>query len=601
MPNSPQMLAQILRRPDSARYNLIQLRDAKDPGEAHRDAVAAALKADAGSDKLAREALEGDGWAENARARWAVDLRREASALVQSATDAAGVALEPGREGEDGKHGRLAAPLDPQAGETPDGPALALDLAGIEYLESLAERLGTPDSADADRLRHQSRGRWSAYTADPEGTAPDPLSEALAEHTNGDPAERLTNRGNLWAWWVREETPGEPVPRSQIATHKPNLGSWRFYGLSDNAEGDFLPALRGPAPFLRHLAWVLWHGRWRAEAERLKGARNALDRNPAGLLAPVYRGVGDALVLARPDYESRRLVAADGRQLPLLPATALDRLTGAPALGKLTAQRLVRWLVWSATQGFHLGRWGRVELPGGVVAEHHRTGVNLVVNGGLSALQEAIGARSNKASNEIRDVLNVLNSTRLEWDAPGDCGAETLIGWREETLRTGPDSPAVLTIRVGPLLCPNLAPMLPKGSRDRLIVPVLPLPDLPSHSSQSTPAARLDWLAIRCFAERGREALAHGGVVMDWDQLAKDAGLSANGLRKALALWTTGNAPRWVEVRPGRWDLGEGEPTVKAARDFILDGARRSEKAAEAGRRSGAARRRKMGGRKRKG
>ena len=584
-----EMAATSLSRPLAARYGLVWLRDARDPGRWHRDAVAVALASDA--DSLAREALEGDGWAADARNAWAGTLRREASRMVAEVAEAEGLVLDLPQIEADARGVASWLPgglLPVTPADTPDGPALALDLAGIRWLEGLAARLKVPTAPGAEGLRADARERWANYQRDPNGPAADPLSEALAEH-HADALSGLnllTNSGALWAWWTREEEPHDPQPWGGGFLRAGQRG----YELPQG--GYMLPATVHPPPFLRRLAWVLWRGLWKGEAEKRQKAHN----QAPGLVAPVYGRVGDSLVMARPDKDLGRLIGTkDGRQLPLLPATSLDKLTGAPALGKLTSQRLVRWLIWSAAQGHYRGTAGLVELEPGVDAEHHATGVNLIVTGGLQRLAEAIGANSNKASGEIRDVLNVLNGTRLDWDAPGDRGAETLIGWRET--KAAPDAPAILKIRVGPLLCPGLAPSLPKGSPDRLIVPVLPFPSMEGLATrQMNAAARLDWLAVRELAERCQAAASNGGAFIPWDRLAKEAGASSAALKCAMAAWTSGPAPRWVEPSPGLWMLGDADPAVRAARDFILDGGERRIAASKAGTKSGRNRRRKIKG-----
>lgn len=608
----------VLRGSIAARFSLLWLRDTRDPGGPHYGSVADVLKAggEAGDD-LAYDALEGDGWAADARGRWAGDLRREASALVTTATEAARLVLEvpdPVEEERpawfpEGVSGvtvqRPGAEIEPVAGEHPDGPALALDLAGIKALEELAAGLGEADTAGAETLREEARARWVAFLKDPDGPAADPVADAMDRYAPMLKVDRLTNRAALWRWWVREEKPNgangnvEVVAGDSIATHKAELGPWRFYQLDPDRERVFIAEVLTP-PFLRRLAWVLWHGRWRAEAERLKSAHETLDLNPAALAIVVHSKVGDALQRARPTSDGR-LIGADGDQLPLIPTATMEDLEALKVLGTLTGHRTIRWLIYAGNVGHRLGERGPVELASGVMARRAAVGVSLEVEGGFAALAAALGETGSGGAKRVADTVRFLSSYALEWEGLDRVGGGSLISW-EQRRGASDGQRRELVLQLSPVLLPMLVHRLEPN--DRSLVPVLPLPPIPSRMFRGrgvAPAvARLDWLATRELVDRRGEVASHGGAMMPWDGLAREAGLkNPKHLAHALELWTqdSDHGPaRWERVDRHRWNLADRDES-RPARDFILEGAKDSARAAEAGRRSARKRQqRKRGG-----
>ena len=441
---------------------------------------------------------------------------------------------------------------------------------------------------------------------------PTGLREAMVAAT-GEPSTLATvetDAGSICAWddvLIRVlEAEGLATPEEAAGLRARRANSYRKH-TEAGRPGDALawwysvaPEHAGagrPVVLLGDLAERLWARRWREQVAEELAARANLVKNPAGLVTPVYGRIHDMLVRASIDRESGRIVGKDGRQLPLLPTTTLDRLAGLPALGTLTAQRLVRWLVRTATVGHWRGDGRVFAATDGVLVQRHRLGVNVEIIGGVARVMDLIGATSNRHSNEISDVLEVLRDTRMDWDAPGVRGSQHLLHSLED-VEAAPGRQARLTLGVGSLLCPGIAPKLPKGDPDRWVVPVLPMPDLSGlHSLQRTPATRLDWVAVRHLSDQRRDAARHGGVIVPWDALATRVNATRATTGKALELWSGGDAPRWVQVEDGRWMLGDADPEIRAARDFILEGGRASLAGSEGGRKSGEARRAKRDGR----
>jgi hypothetical protein len=93
----------------------------------------------------------------------------------------------------------------------------------------------------------------------------------------------------------------------------------------------------------------------------------------------------------------------------------------------------------------------------------------------------------------------------------------------------------------------------------------------------------MDWFALERLALERAELAAEGGVALRWTLLAREAGASDRALGVALELWQT--CGRYREVSAGRWALGDGAEEQRA-HALLMDGAGRSQRAREAGRRS---------------
>jgi len=376
------------------------------------------------------------------------------------------------------------------------------------------------------------------------------------------------------------------------------LRGWLDPSRWDNAEGD---GWASPAGWLPFVARLLWRHRVQPAWARQIEAEERARKNAPGLPMPVHSELGDSLVAAIHD-RGRIVRKADGRQIPLrfaaVDAAALDAVP-LGALGKLTAHRLVRWMIQAAHAGHFLTTDNAVNLMDGVTARRGATGVDLVVTGGLSRLAEVVGAGSKKATGDLRDALNVLSQVTLQWNAPGSEGGGSLVSWRgpgSGGAHPGHGARSVVRITVSDVLCPGMGAKL-RGSADALVVPVLDVPVMPAAVSPRAHAglARFDWLVTRELVARAREAVGNGGVVLNLDTIGKDAGVNRKNVAAAAECWTTdtADAPARWERNGSRYMLADRPPTA-AARRWILDFAETREGRSKGGQESGRRRRLKL-------
>ena len=248
----------------------------------------------------------------------------------------------------------------------------------------------------------------------------------------------------------------------------------------------------------------------------------------------------------------------------------------------MLAQRVMRALVaWGAAAW--AGEGQPVRLAGGIAGQRTAGGaVELVIEGGLEALRVAVG--SSKKGDRVADVLSIFATHGARWQRPGARGAAPLLSWREAQRETA-GRRAVAVVTLGPLLLPGLAAEAGVPVADRVLVPALPVPPMPSKCwpGWAGPLAAMDWFALERLALERAELAAEGGVALRWPVLARGAGASDRAWAAALEHWQT--CGRYREVSAGRWALGDGAEEQRA-HALLMDGAGRSQRAREAGRRS---------------
>lgn len=395
--------------------------------------------------------------------------------------------------------------------------------------------------------------------------------------TAEDGAWWLSSRAGAW---VRARWGEDAAPAAKDRTRWEEFAAGRASAWS-LAQSWIDPEHPGPipSPLVAWLAVKLWAREVRPDLERAFDASQRLRRNPEALVTLVHAGVGDAM--ARAPWANKP------EDLPLLAVQASVDLA-AQSLGTVQGHRLVRWLVWAANIGHHLGDFTAVELHPGVIAKRETVGIGLTIEGGLSGLAAALGDRSKRAPELYRKALMLLGTHALAWRYRDHFGAGSLLNVTglepEGGGKAAPMRRALLRIVVNPPLTPGVAPQLPRGSG--WLVPVLPLP--PLLGGRADPGlARLDWVAVRHLAGEMPEIAARGGAFMPWDRLAREAGgVSTGTLRRVLELWTSDTddgAARWEKLDGDRWMLAEREPT-SAARAFLLRGAKRFAHGREGGR-----------------
>lgn len=376
--------------------------------------------------------------------------------------------------------------------------------------------------------------------------------------------ERWRRLAVAWRWLGVDPEPGGYAERPETYEPDPEPGSpYLIPGLWWRDTED-------PPRFLRALARDLWAARWRDEADRVR-------RKPAALLVPVHEGVGAFLVglRARP---------ADPRQLVL---PGLVQAPGAVALGEalhrlaqsggaaVLAHRIVRSLVAWGAMVHAVGEGRRVLLADGVEGQRTAGGVvELWVEGGLDWLRSAVGSRSK--NDAPRPVLDALAAGTVAWATDTAWGRSPLLTWREDRATAG--RPAVLSLTLGELLLPGVASAAGVASRDRVLVPVLPAPDLPRGPRFVAGALALDWALTRNLADRRHELREHGSVALDPVTVGREIGVGAPLVNACMELWMDDTTGRWTSPAPGRLRLVDRGPEGEAHR-LLIEGAERSEAA----------------------
>lgn len=465
--------------------------------------------------------------------RWAGELLERARDLLAPATDWA--------------HGDRATPppgANPEALADGYPVEVALVLGGLtaDTRKQVRERLLEPRPADASTARE----RWARLAV-------------------------------AYRWLGVDPEPGGYVERPETYEAEPPPGSPEWIPGVWWRDTDDRPR------FLRALVRDLWLGRWKDEAARAR-------KKPAALVVPVYR---DLLA-----WTGRRPSLPPGQlQLPgLVPvaregAAALrECLDLAADVSPVLAQRIVRALVrWGAV--VHTAGPGvRVSLQPGVTGQRTAGGaVELWVEGGLDGLRAAVGSVSKKDA--PRDILVILAGCTVAWATGTARGQSALISWRED--KAAPGRAAILRVTLGEVLLPGLASARDLLDADRVLVPVLPPPVLPSHSSRVGPALALDWALVGAYGERRDELREHGAVALDPVVVGRNAGVREAVVRECWNLWL-GPDGRWTTPAPGRVRLVDRGPEG-LANELLEAGADRTARASAAGRRGAAKRWREPG------
>ena len=364
------------------------------------------------------------------------------------------------------------------------------------------------------------------------------LDAALADFIGGLPHVGSKEAAAAWRgkWrndWSQARTPGEPA-------------CWERWA--------------DPLRIPRVLARVLWTLKVRPELDR--------ERSEIPILAlPVVRELAEShwapnrqLVL----FDGRAVLRKDGVELaevPLLdPADFEAMQRGAERLRSVTGQRVIRHLAREA-YGLHKATPGRADV---------------VIEGGFSGLAEALGERSKKAPETVRDVLRAGQEFKRRWANGSEVGGLWL--YRNEVSEAR-GRRALLVVTVGTVLRPYFAlSHLPAG--ERFGVPVLPMPPFVGERKNDWAGqAVFQFLLEAELVARRLELVREGGARLtpaDFERLAAKAGLPSGSWRKVIDRWTQdGNdGPAMLErVGTERFTLADREP-YKAAREWLLQGGR---------------------------
>lgn len=238
------------------------------------------------------------------------------------------------------------------------------------------------------------------------------------------------------------------------------------------------------------------------------------------------RVLNDKVVITRPDAAIVGRVKSD--YLSPENVTALRNILHSTE--RLAAHRLLRWVVARVNHQYEAD-------PNGAFR-------NVLVHGGLSGLAEELGIKSSKASNELRDALNVFSHVEVELPR-GDFSA--LLDWTAERGVRG--SPGRLTITVADALLPTYVFSLTTKSQSqreaRQLVPVPPMPPLAGAQVSHGPQAALQMLVVQEI-RRHAAGVAEGAPVEvqdeTWYRMARQVGIPMKDVPDIIEVWVKGNS-----------------------------------------------------------
>ncbi len=287
---------------------------------------------------------------------------------------------------------------------------------------------------------------------------------------------------------------------------------------------------------LRRLAAVLWLDRVgpRLEKEAIRrhpgiplplvgSARVGIWGRPRAVDAPEHGrvlvdGAGTTLATLKLD----RIPAVSPELLPNLEAWERN---GARLLGSLHAHRLIRWLAWEAHTRPHFGQAPIIEVVGG-----------------WDALATAVGARSNKAADKLRDIVWCLDAHHFTFP-DGSLGRLLMVD-RYRPSR-GPGRQSRISLLPGAPLRPGYLFDLRRPARK--IVPVLSeLPPMVGRERDHGSVAELHWRVLvemrcRCREMVGEVEGEDLGLPLPpakWDALGDLARVPSRTLGAVLERWT---------------------------------------------------------------
>jgi len=249
---------------------------------------------------------------------------------------------------------------------------------------------------------------------------------------------------------------------------------------------------------------------------------------------------------------------------------------GVERLRSLTGQRVIRHLARSAYE-INLANPGQADV---------------IIEGGFSGFAELLGEHSKRAPEFVRDVLRAGQEFRRRWLN----GSELAGLWMyRNTIHETRGRRAELVITVGTVLRPYYTLRhLPKDQR--FGVPVLPMPPFCGRERDWAGQAVFQFLLEAELVARRMDLATDGGALLlaaDFERLAARAGMPAGSWRKVIARWTQDgdDGPAMLElVAKDRYVIADRAP-YKAAREWLLEGARRSLQGRQRGERRAAQRR----------
>jgi hypothetical protein len=357
----------------------------------------------------------------------------------------------------------------------------------------------------------------------------------------------------------REDSPASAWLKTLERQGREGLAEWRTQGCLEGVPPQESPWQKlTPSLAASLVAQVLWFDRVAAEIERSRPEVTVLPLSVVRDLAETHWAPHRQLVL----LDGRAVLRKDGAELaevPLLDPTDFEVIQrGVERLRSVTGQRVIRHLAREAYR-LHKATPGRADVA---------------VEGGFSGLAEAIGERSKKAAETVRDVLRAGQDFKRRWANGDELGG---LWTYHNMVSEARGRRALLVVTVGTVLRPYFAmSKLPAG--ERFGVPVLPMPPFVGERKNDWAGqAVFQFLLEAELVARRLELVEHGGVRLttaDFERLAAKAGLPHGSWRKVLDRWTQdGNdGPAMLErVGTDRFNLSNREP-YKAAREWLLRG-----------------------------
>jgi hypothetical protein len=444
----------------------------------------------------------------------------------------------------------------------------------------LAPKGERPDDADLDE--------WAARSAADDGGTDAGilwLSERLAAKIEAIGTNREAARGvaDLWRDAERKRR-GKVInglaPRGYLFT------GWGITGAPVEDTTNAERAEVWPPRAWRMLARALW----RAEVRPPLVARA---RIPSAILLfdaiPVMSGVLSKR--GRVEVIEGRLAVSVGRTVvagtggAAVAHEALDRLRD---YGLASSSAVAASVVRAFPRFAHEARladeqgaaWVIETGAGRITARHGPNGItSLDIEGGLPALRDAIGSRSNADLATLRALLDGLSTLHIEASSIDTFHRSALIPLYETT-RPARGRPARVVLQLGPAWGGASPHDVEAPRGHRRIVPVLKSTRVPEAFARQR--AALEWIDLRAVAElvdQPGSMVRHGGAAIPWETLAKEQGATPDALAAFLAhVQRDGDdgPARWRKVSPKLWTLADNDET-RAALAVVMEGANRVE------------------------
>lgn len=242
------------------------------------------------------------------------------------------------------------------------------------------------------------------------------------------------------------------------------------------------------------------------------------------------------------------------------------------ALGSLDMAKTIPWVV---RQG-----WKQQGQP---------NDADVSIEGGLRGFAENIlHLKGDSAIGRAHRVLDAGRDFQREW--PG--GFKTSGLWTYTYREPSRSHPAELTITTSPILRPHS--QTGRSMMGSMLSPVINPPPLTGRTNEHAAQAFFANLLVLQLVEHRKELLSGGAILTQRkiEQLAEEVELPLPTLYKTLDRWTKdgddGEAFLVIEGNPkkaARYMLADNEK-YKAEREFLLEGARRSQNGTEAAKKS---------------